>query len=260
MRIAVLLCLFASISVPGFGQNTDLDRWMETQVKAHQIDFVRVVDTQQWLQAPIPKAYVVLGLGEQIVDAPGFPSGRRTSYPIFVLLAQSESGDRLTNPKAVSFLVVDNDITPDNPQDFRVSIDVAPFQIRKNEYVFGVKHRWSLVGNKSGVAYDVFGLVRLDNGEMKEIYRDITWAFSKYESGPFNCYAEAVIASEPSQREFFNIVRRPQDPQASCRSFPGLQFPNTQVWDPAKGVYMDSSRRMFSEDDMGKGVGPGRDR
>ena len=55
----------------------------------------------------------------------------------------------------------------------------SPFQIRNNEFSFGVRHRWALLGNKSGTALEVLGLFRFENSELKEVFRDVTWAYKQ---------------------------------------------------------------------------------
>ena len=157
----------------------------------------------------------------------------------------------------------------------------SPFQIRNNEFSFGVRHRWALLGNKSGTALEVLGLSRFENSELKEVFRDVTWAYSKYEDGANSCNTETTIASEPSSdSEFFNIVRRhsrsyfgntrnPEfsnysnlrnTPVESCASFKELVFSNTNRWDATKGMYLDSSHRFLTNEDvLGKGAPLGHD-
>jgi len=106
-------------------------------VRAERLDFDNVVEIKRWLQAPQPNTYVILAIGSKdVLPGQGFPTTR--GHFALVLLVQSGRADRLADPKELSFLNC-GPVFPEDKTNRDVSIDVTPYQIRENEYAFGIR-------------------------------------------------------------------------------------------------------------------------
>jgi hypothetical protein len=283
MRFLLSVTLIA-IPAFAFGQDPAVQQWVRTRVSAEKLDFDNVVEIKQWLQAPQPNIYAILAIGSKDVrPGEGFATGR--GHFALVFLVQSGSADRLTDPKEISFLNF-GPMFPEYKGLRIVSIDITPYQIREKEYAFGMRSMDALgVGNKGGLAFETLTLYRLQGSELKEIFSDFTWGYSKYsEPGMRSCNVEAVIVTtREGQGEFFNLVRKQtrsylgdtwnrelpetiksqltETPVDSCSLIGDMQFPNTHRWDSAKGAYVESGRSFLNDPNLwGKGIFIGRDR
>jgi hypothetical protein len=278
-----LLLSVTVIAIPAFafGQDLAVQEWVRARASAERLDFDNVVDIKRWLQAPQPNTYVILAIGSKdVLPGQGFPTTR--GHFALVLLVQSRSADRLADPKELSFLNF-GPVFPEDKTNRDVFIDVTPYKIRENEYAFGIRRMEANLGNKGGLAFEILTLYRLQGSELNAIFRDFTWAYSKYsEPGLRSCNVEAIIVSAPErQGDFFNLVRKQtrsylgdiRNPQFeairsqltetavdSCSLIGDMQFPNTHRWDPAKGAYVESGRSFLNADLWGKGIFIGRDR
>jgi len=273
------------IAIPAFafGQDLGVQQWVRARVSAERLDLDNIVEIKQWLQAPQPNTYVILAIGSKdVVPSEGFSTPR--GHFALMSLVQSGSPDRLADPKELSFVSL-GPVFPESKGDrVEVSIDVGPYQIREKEYALGIRKLEADLGNKGGLAFEILTIYRSQGSELKAIFRDFTWAYSKYsEPGLRSCNVEAVIVSAPErQGEFFNLVRKqtrsylgdrrnPQfedvrsqlteTPVNSCSLIGDMQFPNTHRWDPAMGAYVESGRSFLNNADLwGKGIFIGRDR
>ncbi len=152
-------------------------------------------------------------------------------------------------------------------------IDPGPYPLRKGEYGFGVRYRVSAIGNKGGTAYEVLGLFRQQDSKLKEVFRDVVWAYSKYESDGNSCNSEMTVGPvETGVDEFYNYRRHhnrsyygegrnpqfagvnnfPEIPVSACTPFKKLESENVHRWNVVKGVYLDSSPRLLQWDDLCK--------
>jgi hypothetical protein len=285
LRTAMRLLISATvIAIPAFafGQDVAVQQWVRARVSEERLDFDNIVEIKRWLQAPQPNTYVILAIGSKdVLPGEGFATPR--GHFALVFLLQSGSEDRLADPKELSFLNF-GPVFPENKAIRNVSIDVTPYHIREKEYAFGMRKMEANLGNKGGLAFEILTLYRLQGSELKEVFRDFTWAYSKYsEPGLRSCNVEAVIVAAPErQGEFFNLVRKqirsylgdtrnPQfeavrsqlteTPVDSCSLIGDMQFPNTHRWDHSKGAYLESGRSFLNNPDLwGKGIFIGRDR
>jgi hypothetical protein len=256
--------------------------WVKSQVEMNGAFFVSIVDHQKWPSAVDPNTIVVLGIAKQ-KETGTLARVNEFSYFPFVLLAQS-SEDR-TMPARLLGLALRTDLFVLEPktgnEEFRpLSIDVTPLKIRENEYVFGVTLLSGPgVGNRSGMLVDMVSLYRYHNSQLKEIFRDAVWAYSKYSEPNYSsCNVEMKILSQPSAAgDFFTLTRQysrsylaeeqnpdftganssPQHfaetPTTSCSLTRDLQTPHAQTWNAEKGLYLDASGWFLQWDDFGKG-------
>jgi hypothetical protein len=278
MHLLISVTVIA-ISASAFGQDVAVEQWVRAHVNAEKFDFDNIIEIQRWLQAPQPNTYAILAVGSKDVQPPGLATARGQFALVFLVSSGSE--DRLADPKEISFLNFGPVFPGYKIRD--ASIEVTPYQIREKEYAFAMKSTEADLGNKSGTAFEILTLYRLQGSELKEIFSDFTWAYSKYsEPGLVGCNVEAVIVSGPErQGEFFNLVRKhtrsylgdggtPQaepgspstePPAVSCSVIGDMQFPNTHRWDASKGAYLESGRSFLNNPDLwGKGIFIGRDR
>jgi hypothetical protein len=252
--------LALQIPVSAVSQTMPLENWVRTKLEQEKPEQLTVIDARLWPYAPQPNTYVILA---EVMKKPDSLKPEDTQY--VVMLAESSSSVELANPKLIVYSAVDSFI-------HRGSIDVGPYQIRQQEYAFGI--RWiddALVGNKSGLAFGYVDLFRYQPSGLKQIFDEVIWGYTKYSEPEFrSCNTETVIVSEPpEQGEFFKLVRKysrsylgdsrmypsvhsGETPLDSCPAFGKLQFPNTHTWDPAQSRYTDPESSLRQGDIVGK--------
>jgi hypothetical protein len=147
---------------------------------------------------------------------------------------------------------------------------LGPYPLRPGEYGFGVRYRVSAIGNKGGAAYEVLGLFRQQDSELKEILRDVLWAYSKYESDANSCNSEMRVSPGKTMVDgFFDYLRQhnrsyygerknpqfsgvnslPEVPVSTCMSFKNV---SAHHWNLQKGIYLDSRSRLLQWDELFK--------
>ncbi len=205
-------------------------------------DSVSVLDVKAWPNGPRANTYIVLTM---VKRSPETQTG-------VLVVAQSSGPNGLEHPKSLGALDLGG-ISPN-----KISIDVGPYQIRKNEYAFGIRSvADGLVGNKGGLAFEFLELFRYQPSGMKSILAELVWGYSRYlEADSRSCNTETTIVSEPSKTsEFYDLTRKHQrsylgdgrmypraaeeTPTESCQWFYKLQFPNLHTWDERSGTYTD---------------------
>jgi hypothetical protein len=276
--IAKVILFLASIAfaVPASAQDLALEDWVRSQLTKEKPEQVTILDQAQWPYAPQPNTYVILVVARQKPDKldPALPTGIQEHQDCVVLLAQSSSSGELANPKTLGShtLYSYTTLAGWSPRKW---IDVGAYQIRADEYAFGIRTvADELVGNKGGIAFEDLSLFRYESSTVKEIFDEVLWAYNKYsEPGFRSCNTETAIAAEPSpQTEFFTITRKhsrsylgdsrmyptlraDQEPIELCHGFEKLQLPNIHTWDPSQGRYTDPEFAIRHQD-PGKGGSP----
>jgi hypothetical protein len=243
----IFLALLAiQIPVSAGSQTLPLDEWVHAQLQKEKLEQVTVIEAKLWPYAPQPNTYVIL------VEATKNLNTLNPAVTRFVaMLVHSSSSLEVVDPKLIGY-------GPVNSYLHRASIDVAPYQIRQQEYAFGIRTiDDSLVGNKIGLALEYLYLFRYQPSELKQIFDEVIWGYTKYSEPGGSCNTETMIVSEPpEQGEFFKLIRKHsrsylgdarmypfsvkvETPLDSCPAFRQLQFPNVHTWDSTQGQYMD---------------------
>jgi hypothetical protein len=254
--------------VTGPGADQVFESWVKSQIDAGDVSFDRIVDRKVWPSAPVPNVTAVLGTERRPQTGP--IKYADYVYVPFVLLAQGEA-DGKSSLKSLGVVLTDLG-TP-------VSLNVAPVQIREDEYAFGATYREGIPGNKSGFIADIMSLYRYHDGELKEIFRDVVWMYSKYSDWQSNtsassCNVDLRIVPQPSdagpdgffriarelQRSYFSDAKNPQfgnpalpEVPADCSLVKLFQKPEIHTWDTTTGIYVDHRGRFLQADDLYKG-------
>jgi hypothetical protein len=246
------------------------ESWVESQIDAGNVSFVSIVDRKAWPSAPVPNVTAVLGI-EKRPQTGAFKYADYEYLP-FVLLAQGEADGKSSSLNSLGVVVVD-------PPIGFVSLNVAPIQIRQDEYAFGATSRTGNPGNKGGTIFNLISLFRYHDGQIKEIFRDVVWMYSKYSdwessTSARSCNVDLMIVPQPSDpgpdgffniarqfsRSYFGDARNPQfgnpalpEVPADCSLSKLFQKPEIQTWDPTTGRYLDHRGRFLQWDDLYKG-------
>ncbi len=251
-------------------QELSLDEWIRSQLPKQKPERVTILDIKLWPYGPLPNTYVILSVGRKRPETPdlSFPNAVQETQDFVLFLVQSGGSGELKNPRLIATYSLFSFTTPAVGKGPRRSIDVGPYQIRENEYAFGVRTIDDVgVGNKAGLAFEYISLFRYQGSEIKQILDDVTWGYSKYsEPGFRSCNTETLLVSEPPKEgEFFTLVRRharsylgdsrmyPQNPDAgtpveSCGWFDKLRSPNIHTWDAKQGQYVDAELSLRQQE------------
>ena len=255
-------------------QDEDVRAWVASQVKPRNITVDSVVNLTPWPRGSQPNLFVILATGSKPSRSPGV-----TEFDFgFVILAKSQTPRELRGPQLLA-LFAPEDTTPDQDWPISVSarrlssplsIDVAPFQIRKGEFAFGVRYGTDDLGNKGGHAYEVLSLFRYHDAKLSEIFRAVTWAYER--SMEDTCNSDMVIIANPPRagdesgyftltskhkRSYSGDTRNPpsayfEGPHSiavkSCEPFREFEKTNVHTWNAARGVYLDQDGKwLFPE-------------
>jgi hypothetical protein len=277
--VRVVVCLLAiTAAASTAAQDLRLEEWVQIQLTKEKPERVTILEQKLWPHAPQANTYVIVAVG---IRKPDTPNPICTSCPqefrdFVVLLVQSSTSRELANPKLLSYFSFRSGILLGTGVP-RISIDFGPYQIREREYAFGIRSvDDELVGNKGGLAFEYIRLFRYQSAELKEIFDEVRWGYSKYsEPGFRSCNTETMIVSEPSpQGEFFTLTRKhsrsylgdsrmygpkssDEMPIESCPDFDRLRFPNIHTWDTTQGRYVDPEFSLRRQD-PGKAGSPYR--
>jgi len=266
----VVGCLLAILTAASAAeQDLHMEEWVRNQLTKEKPERVTILEQRLWPDAPQPNTRIILAVGRKRPDAPNPTciSCPQEFRHFVVLLAQSSTSRELVNPKLLSYFSFGLGIAFGAGVP-RISIDVGPYQIREHEYAFGIRSvNDELVGNKEGLAFEYLRLFRYQGAEVKEIFDEVTWGYSKYsEPGFRSCNTETMIVSEASpQGEFFTLTRKhsrsylgdsrmygpgfPDEmPIESCPDFDKLRFPNVHTWDTTQGRYVDPEFSLRRQD------------
>ena len=245
-------------------------RWAASQLTANNAELVSITDKRAWPFASQPNTSIVLGLAKRDADAELAKYGTPFEYFPFVLLIQMT--EESASPKLLG-IALRTDLFMGDPRNRYADrhpkgIDVGPFQIKHDEYAFGITVVEGSLGNKSGILFDLMGLYRYQNGELREIYRDAVWVFSKYsEPDSRSCNVELEVSTQPSNESEFYLIRRKYKssyvedwrgtkPVDSCALTSVFRQDYTQSWIPQKEMYLDHDGLFLSENDLGTGRFP----
>jgi hypothetical protein len=249
--------------------------WVALQLETHDATLINIVDQKPWLQSSVPNTTAVLGVAKK--KATGlWAKYREYQYFSFVLLAQSQAAGRMSSPKLIGLDLNTDLIVPGaHPQ----TINVSPIQIRADEYAFGVEFLAGSVGNKGGELYGMMSLYRYHDNELREIFRDVIWVYSKYSDPDFrSCNVDMFLDSEPTpdsdfyaitrnyNRSYFGESKNPEFTNISstavrvadhltenCSLTNQLKNPNTHKWNPSRHLYVDTGESYLDRRDFGIG-------
>jgi len=214
---AIIVILFGCAvitAVPGvvLAQDLSLQEWVGSQLSKQKPERVTILDVKLWPQGPRPNTYVILALGSKpATPQPQWPNIPQETRDFVVFLVESDRSVALNNPRLIASHTVYSFQAFANGGPPRTTIDVGPYQIREDEYAFGIRTLDDIsVGNKGGLAFEEISLFRYQASEIKQVLDDVTWGYSKYSEPEFrSCNTETVIVSEPPKAgNFFTLVRR----------------------------------------------------
>jgi hypothetical protein len=189
----------AQEATPPPSEESAFKEWVASQLEARGVSFVDITDRKPWPLAPEPNTSIVLGLAKRPAPATfGIPF---VYFPYILLIQTTEN----PLPPKLLGLELRTDLNVGDPKDknsdtYPKTIDIGPYQITNNEYAFGVTVIEGSLGNKSGQLYELLGLYRYQNGELKEIYRDVLWVYSKYSEPDYSsCNIDLKIVTQPAE-------------------------------------------------------------
>jgi hypothetical protein len=247
--------------------------WVNSRLEIKGASLVNITSEKPWPFAPGPDTRVVLGLAKVPASETEVKYGRPFDYFPFVLLVQSDAAG--TTPTALGLNLM-KDVYVSGPETFKenppIDVDVGPFRITENEYAFGVTVITGEVARLGGSLYEMMDLYRYHDNELKEIYRDVVWAYYKLSGpNPESCNVDMEILTQPStEGEFYTITRQYKrsylgdginaefrgvqntraTPVESCRATVDFKAPYTQKWNTEKKMYLDHRGLFLSIDEL----------
>ena len=245
--------------------------WVNAQLEAKGASLADLTDRKQWPFAPMQNSEIVLGLGKFPAEAAVAAQGTPFGYHPFVLLLQSNAAE--ATPKLLG-IALRTDMYMDPPERRVIrpeAIQAGAFRIKEDEYAFGVTVISGEVVQHAGTLYGMMGLYRYHDGALKEIYRDVVWAYGKYsEPDSASCTVEMEIVTPPSKDSIFYSITRQykrsylgnsknpeyrslnsgETPVPSCSMTADYRAPYTQEWNPDKELYLDHRGLFLNDADL----------